>query len=323
MIIHRAEELPAAHDKIVIWSDAQTGLHGVPFGGYETRQESVLTLLELTERAHRVGAFGPLLIDTNDRPVSTIEEGYRSFAFCSAEGYVDVAVPDFVFCRWPEVGIDDYDETCQAVAAAGEQAAELDVVGWIGTTEAHPNRGVLHRLGREHPGLLDIERVQWVRDDSALQLSSAGGNARSLPDQARRWGALIDVEGGAYSGRLKLLLHSGRPVLIQDRPWREWFWDELVPWENHIPVQRDLSDLVARARWVLDNPLEAERIGRAGQDLARRLLTRTSAVAHWARLLSDVTRADTGAWAPPALLDVLTPTLTRLGCPLPHPSPRP
>jgi len=315
MIIHSTDELPAAHDKIVIWNDGRNGLHGVAFGGYETRQESVLSLLEAAERAHPVDAFGPLLIHTNDQPISTVHDGYRAYAFCTAEGYVDVAVPDFVFCRWPEVGIDDYDRTCRALAEAGEHPAELDVVGWIGNILSHPVRGVLHQLGLEHPDLLEIQGVEWVRVPSRTQLDSAAGNARSLPEQAARWGALIDVEGGAYSGRLKLLLHSGRPVLIQDRPWHEWFWDELVPWENHIPVKRDLSDLVARARWVKENPQEAAQIGRAGQQLAQRLLTRTRAVEQWSRTLAEAASEPATAWAPPSLLQELTPILRDLGVP--------
>jgi hypothetical protein len=309
MIIHITDELPAAHDKIVIWSDGSGGLHCVPLGGYETRQDSVLSLLQAAERHHTLDAFGPLLIHTNDQPVSTVQDGYRSYAFCTAPGYVDVAVPDFVFCRWPEVGIDDYDETCRAVADAGEHPARLDVVGWIGNILSNPVRAVLHRLGLAHPDLVDVQGIEWIRVPSRTQLGSAAGNALSLPEQVSRWGALIDVEGGAYSGRLKLLLHSGRPVLIQDRPWHEWFWDELVPWENHIPVQRDLSDLISRARWVKEHPDEAARIGRAGQQLAQRLLTTRSAVEQWARTLSDAALSPTKDWAPPALLETLTPIL--------------
>jgi hypothetical protein len=315
MIIHSPEECPAAIDKIVVWCDGRNGLQCVPFGGYETRQESVLRLLEAAERHGPLDALGPLLIHTNDQPISTTEDGYRTYAFCTAPGYVDVPVPDFVFCRWPEVGIDDFDETCRDVAAAGVHQAELDAVGWIGNIQSHPVRGVLYRLGREHPDLLDIHRVEWVRVASRTQLSSAAGNALSLPEQARRWGALIDVEGGAYSGRLKVLLHSGRPVLVQDRPWREWYWDRLVPWVNHIPVKRDLSDLVSRAQWVKDNREEATRIGQAGQQLARNLLTRPSAVEQWARTLSDAAQTPADAWAPPLLLEVLIPVLRQFGVP--------
>ena len=159
-----------------------------------------------------------------------------------------------------------------------------------------------------------MHHVQWVHDPSGLR--TAKQNHLSLPQQVRRWSALVDVEGLGYSGRLKLLLHSGRPVLVQDRPWHEWYWDSLVPMEHYIPVRRDLSDLVDQARWVQRNPEEAEQIGRAGQKLAQRLLTRASAVDEWGRTLSVAAQAGTEAWAPQALRDDLTPVLRRLGAPL-------
>jgi hypothetical protein len=315
MMIHSTDEISAAHHKILIWSDGQNGLQCIPLGGYETRQDSVLKLLKAAERNHPLDAFGPSLIHTEDRPVSKAQDGYRSYAFCTAPGYVDVPVPDFVLWGWPEVGIDDFDETCRRLAAAGEHPAELDAVGWIGSCHTHPVRSLLYRLGQEHPNLLDIQRVEWVQAPSGKQLSTSAGNALSLPEQVHRWGALVDLEGAGYSGRLKLLLHSGRPVLIQDRPWREWYWEGLVAWENYVPVKRDLSDLVPRARWVQDNWQEAARIGRAGQELARRVLTRASAVTQWARTLSSAAQTPSNAWASPVLLEALTPVLRKYGVP--------
>ncbi len=158
-----------------------------------------------------------------------------------------------------------------------------------------------------------MRQIEWVYDPSGLQ--TVKRNHLSLPEQVRRWNALVDVEGKGYSGRLKLLLHSGRPVLVQDRPWHEWYWDSLVPMEHYIPVRRDLSDLLDRARWVQQNPQQAAQIGRAGQKLAQRLLTRASAVDEWGRTLSVAGERGTDGWAPQALREGLSPVLRRLGAP--------
>jgi hypothetical protein len=147
---------------------------------------------------------------------------------------------------------------------------------------------------------------------SDVRLQTRGSNALSLPEQAARWSALVDIEGMGYSGRLKILLHSGRPVLLQDRPWREWWWDHLLPMKHYIPVQRDLSDLVERARWVQDHPNEAAQIGRAGQKLAQRLLTRTSAVNEWARILWLAAQTRHNPWTSPDLQEALTPVMREL-----------
>lgn len=314
MIIHAVAEVPPVQHKLVLWKSGRDSLHVVSLGGFQTRHEAVLTLVDQADQENDGPAFGPILIHTDDRPISTIDEHARSYAFCSAPGYLDVAVPDFVFGGWPEVGIDDFDQTAARMAAAGEQPAELPLAGWIGSCHLNLVRRALLGLGRTHPDLLDVHHVQWVHGPSGLQ--TVDQNHLSLPEQVGRWNALVDVEGLGYSGRLKLLLHSGRPVLVQDRPWREWYWDSLVPMEHYVPVRRDLSDLVDRARWVQQNPHEAEQIGRAGQKLAQRLLTRASAVEEWGRTLSVAGQTRAEGWAPHAVREHLGPVLGRLGAAL-------
>jgi len=312
VITHQVGDLPGVRDTLVVWRDRR-GLQAVGLGGFQSRHDAVLGLLGSADRSHDLPEFGPVLVHTLDRPVSTPEQPWRSYAFCTADGHLDVPVPDFVFGGWPEVGIDDFDQTCSAVRSAGEQAAQLPVTGWIGSVRTHPVRSVLLRLGQEHPDLLDVQQVDWVADPAQDRLRTSAGNSLTLDEQARRWSALLDVEGKGYSGRLKLLLHSGRPVLVQDRPWREWFWNRLVPMEHFVPVRRDLSDLVTQARWVQQHPQEAEAVGRAGQQLAQRLLTRRSAVEQWSRVLTDASRSPAQSWAPPALQEALEPVLHRLG----------
>lgn len=313
MIKHSVEHPPSVRDTLVVWQRGPGGLQALSLGGFQSRHDAVLDLLEQAEREYAVPEFGPLLIHTLDRPVSTVEQPWRSYAFCTADGYLDVPVPDFVFGAWPEVGIDDFDETCWRVQSAGEEPPQLRVTGWIGSVQTHPVRSVLLRMGQEHPDLLDVQQVDWVAGPAQGALQSAGGNSMTLDEQVRRWSALLDVEGKGYSGRLKLLLHSGRPVLVQDRPWREWFWDNLVPMEHYVPVRRDLSDLTTQARWVQQHPQEAANIGRAGQKLAQQLLTRRSAVERWSRVLKDAAAQPRDGWAPVALQTALQPVLRRLG----------
>ncbi|MFN2606298.1 MAG: glycosyl transferase family 90 [Acidimicrobiales bacterium] len=311
MIIHAVDEVPPVQHKLVLWKRAGDGLHALSLNGFQTRHEAVLALVDPADQQHNGPAFGPVLIHTDDRPIGAIGDDWRSYAFCTAPGYLDVAVPDFVFGGWPEVGIDDFDDTAASMAAAGDQPAELAVAGWIGSCGLHPVRSALLRLSEAHPDLLDVHDITWVYNPSGLQ--TVKQNHLSLPEQVRRWNALVDVEGKGYSGRLKLLLHSGRPVLVQDRPWHEWYWDSLVPMKHYIPVRRDLSDLLDRARWVQQNPQEAVQIGRAGQKLAQRLLTRASAVDEWGRVLSVAGERGTDGWAPQALREDLGPVLPRLG----------
>ena len=302
-------DLGAANRNMVVLWKGRRGLCALDLGGPETRHRSMLRVVEAADATMGLPTFGPLLVHTGDQPVCTPEAPWRAYAFCSSACHLDVAVPDPVFGGWPEVGIHDYDETCRAVAAAGAAPAERPVAGWVGSLGTHPIRGELHRIGAAHPAQLEVRQVEWgPRNAEGAQLGTATGTHLTLADQVGRWSALVDVEGIGYSGRLKVLLHAGRPVLVQDRPWHEWWEDDFRPMEHYIPVQRDLTDLLDRVRWVQAHREEAAAIGAAGQDLAQRRLTSAAAAERWAAVV-DAHGATHGPWAPPELRRALEPHL--------------
>jgi len=71
---------------------------------------------------------------------------------------------------------------------------------------------------------------------------------------------LLDIGGNGYSGRLKYLMFSRRPLLIVERQYVEFCHEELKPYEHFIPVKKDLSDLVEKTSWLLDNTIEGIKI---------------------------------------------------------------
>lgn len=239
-------------------------------GGHEGRNASVWRLVQMADAKYGLPNFPPVLVSTADRPV----EGALCF---SSAGGVGATVPDFLFDAWPEVGISDYERERQAVAEAGSTPAAEGVAGWIGNADTCPARRVLLALAGASP-LIRATHAPWPPD---------GTQRLTLVEQVQRWGMLIDLEGAGWSARLKLLLHSGRPVLLVDRPWREFFWPHLRPWKHFIPVLRDLSDLVDRVEWAHRHWSEALAIGAEGQRFARYWLTRDRALAEWACVLAD------------------------------------
>jgi len=313
--VHRAHPVPALHEKLLLWKrDGQ--LSALDFGGYETRHDSVLRLVQAADSVHALPDFGPILLHTGDRPINQGDRSWRSLAFAQAEGFEDIAVPDFLFDGWPQVGLGDYEQVCAAAARAGEQAAQTPRLGWIGNCDTSPVRWQLHQFGQRHPDLLDIHHVSWVPTPGSEQLSSAAGNHMTLEQQVRRWGLLIDLEGNGWSARLKLLLHSGRPVFMQERPWQEWFWPALAPMEHYIPVRRDLSDLVAQVTWALEHPEQASAIAGAGRAFAERRLTRAAALDAWAAILRRLAAQPVVPYAPHPVREALHPLLAQLGAPV-------
>jgi hypothetical protein len=312
MRTHTAEPTPEFHEKLLLWKSGGE-LGALNLRGYETRNESVLALVAEAERRHGLPEFAPLTVHTGDQPINTGDAGWRSLAFSRAEGFLDIAVPDFLFDGWPQVGIDDYEQACSGAARAGETAALDSRLGWIGNCDTNPVRWQLHALGAVNPELLEITDITWVPEPEHARLSTAAGNYLTIEQQITRWALLLDIEGRGYSARLKLLLHSGRPLLVQDRPWQEFFWPALEPWAHFIPVRRDLGDLLERVAWAREHPDEAAAIGRAGQLFARAHLSRGAAVAEWATRLAMLAEAPQLPYAPPAACRLLDPVLRNLG----------
>jgi hypothetical protein len=137
-------------------------------------------------------------------------------------------------------------------------------------------------LGDAHPDLICAKGLNGNFD----AVEHAYGDAfLSMEEQAARYRYFIDIEGGGYSGRLKLLLHSGRVVLLQDCPWREYFLSDLEPFRHFVPLKRDLSDLVERLQWLRAHPERDVEIASEAKMYAGRHLTRRAAVSIWARRL--------------------------------------
>ena len=232
-----------------------------------------------------------LVLITGDQPPDGASEPIMSYATRNETPNV-VAVPDFVFWNWPDVGIMDYTELTESMIAAGAIPPTDDRLFWIGNPEMHPIRKRLRDIAREDTRIL-ATGVRWVKQgrpegwSSDTLMSTAESNYVSLPDHCR-YKYLIDLEGIGYSARLKVLLFSGRPVFIQERPWREFFFDRLEPYGHFIPVKRDLSDLSSQLDWAEANPDKCKDIAARAQSLAKEHLTRHAAIAYFRRTILSI-----------------------------------
>ena len=81
-----------------------------------------------------------------------------------------------------------------------------------------------------------------------------------------------DRNSNAWSGLFEKLL-SGSVVLKVASPYnfRQWYYDELIPWVNFVPIDSDMSDLVEKIHWLHKNDDEARIIGENGARLANNL----------------------------------------------------
>lgn len=63
----------------------------------------------------------------------------------------------------------------------------------------------------------------------------------------------LNIDGTVAAYRLPYLLAGNSVVFKQDSTYYEHFYSELKPFVHYIPIKRDLSDLVDKIKWAINN----------------------------------------------------------------------
>ena len=236
-------------------------------GSYENRNESTIQIISLANSIYKWKDFSPILVQTDDIYNPVKFEGIDLYCSYSKKDTFQNLIPDFTFGFWPYAQINDYRETVSEIQNAGQNPPLIMKVGWIGQLMVN-TRKELMKYGETYPYIFDI-------------FDSKKSPFINMIDLISKYAFLIDVEGEGYSARLKLFLWSNRPLIIVDRPDKEYFFEYLVPWEHYVPVKRDLSDLLENTVWLLQNSDKAKRIAENATAFAMKYLTREAACKQW------------------------------------------
>lgn len=243
------------------------------YGCDSQRNDSLFWCIQQADKVYNWNDFSERRFYTND-----YETVSNSWSITSASDCFDRTVPDFVFHNWIGTLNRDYDEVVQTVSDAGLEPFTVNKVGWIGK-HSHDYRLVLMDIAKQNPDLFDCTLMDWGPD------WKTPSKFVSLEDLARTYSVMLDIEGYGYSARVKYLLWSRRPLLLVDREHKEYYYKWLMPWEHYIPVKHDMSDLVEKTRWCLDNYEQAKRIAENAYEFSRKYLTREACYSRWNEIL--------------------------------------
>ena len=247
-------------------------------GGYETRNPSTFWCIQKADEKYNWNDFNEIIIHTGD-----YENNDNDYTYSKQYNYNNL-VPDFNFHSWPQVGINDYEKFVKEIDNAGLKKFEINKVGWIGNKNTNIMRRKLVEIGDNNKELFDILDMYWIHSGNT-QLNSS--KYISTPELVEKYSILIDIEGCGYSGRLKHLLWSHRPLLLVDRPHKEFFFEFLNEWEHYIPVKRDLNDLIEKTKWCLDNYDKALIIAENAFQFSKLYLTSDACYDKWNNIICN------------------------------------
>jgi hypothetical protein len=249
------------------------------FGGYETRNPSTIWCIKQADEIYHWKDFPEITIYTGDK-----SESCTDYTYSKMNSYNNL-VPDFNFHSWKQVGISNYSITVDQIDASGQTPYKISKVGWIGNTGTHPLRKKLLEIGMSRPDLFDIMDMKWLPSTNTTLQSTT---YLSLSELVSTYQMLIDIEGVGYSGRVKYLLWSHRPLLLVNRPHKEFFFQYLTPWVHYIPVKRNLSDLIRKTEWCINNYERSLQIAENAFQFSKTYLTRQACYKQWDNIISNI-----------------------------------
>lgn len=206
--------------------------------------------------------------------------GHAQFSYASYRADV-IPVPDYYFFR--DRGYGDSDRLAQS---APDWDARSDEIIWRGrpnnlglfTTDPAmaDTAGVMQRM-RMALKCIDNPEIDFRfvgGRDTLMQgaLETAGLIGDPIPQNSwagRKFAIDIDGFASAWDNLLRRL-KMGCCMLKVDSPFgfRQWYYDQLVPFEHFVPIKADLSDLNDQIDWVRTHQDKARAIARAGQAVA-------------------------------------------------------
>ncbi len=128
-------------------------------------------------------------------------------------------------------------------------------------------RGKLCKLSNENPSILNAKITSYCQNITPVQEFS--GKYMNVTSQIK-YKIMIDIDGNSNSwSGLAWKLYSDSIVLKVESPYKQWYYDKLIPWMHYIPVKNNLEDLIEKISWILKHDKECEIIGLQAHNLVK------------------------------------------------------
>jgi len=194
----------------------------------------------------------------------------------------------------------------------------MNGTGWLSfSPEDLDNPAVLQRLRmvRRLKGMprTDVRFAEMHPSATVLRPLALRQGLLGSPMAARSWLGkkfAIDIDGytNTWSNLLIRMLYGCCVFKVESQfGFRQWYYDDLKPFEHYVPVSADMADFSEKIEWVRSHDLEAKAIAKRGQVLARTLTFGTQArraadiiEEHWDR--DDLSYATSATYAASAII---------------------
>jgi hypothetical protein len=204
-------------------------------------------------------------------------EGIPIFAMCKSLGSNrSILIPDFDALNQGYQVLQNQDVTRFEVP----WESKVQMMVWRGSTAQNGiiiTNSNFHQLSRvklcelsfQKPQLIDARFTIFAQlGEPVAYLEQFRGETIRFEDQFNyKYHMLVDGNASSYSASgWKFFTNS--LVFKSDSKWIQWYYSQLTPWVHYIPIKTDLSDLVEKLEWAIQNELLAKTIAHNSREFA-------------------------------------------------------
>lgn len=137
-------------------------------------------------------------------------------------------------------------------------------------------RIIAAKLSLSNPSLVDA-RISHARAAGCHSWTSGFYKAKDYSSDPKpqdyiqnfKYILVIDGISNTWIGFFSVMLSGGVPLVVESRDgFRQWFYNELIPWINYVPIKYDLSNLIEVINFLKNNDSFAKSIADRARALA-------------------------------------------------------
>lgn len=153
-------------------------------------------------------------------------------------------------------------------------------------------------LAEKHPDILDIGITNWNKrpkkyKSQPIQVIDTKKLNFTLKNKINneekfKYKYILYLDGHVAAFRLSGELASKSLLFIPESQYSLWFSKYLTPMQEYIPIKKDLSDLVEKTRWCIDNDLTCKQIANNAFKFYKKHLTKEKLLEYFANSLKEI-----------------------------------
>lgn len=153
-------------------------------------------------------------------------------------------------------------------------------------------------LAEKHPDILDIGIINWNRrpkkyKNKPIQVIDTTKFNFKLKNKINntekfKHKYILYLDGHVAAFRLGGELASKSLLFIPDSQYSLWFTKYLTPMKEFIPIKKDLSDLVEKTYWCIDNDTTCKQIANNAFTFYKKHFTKDKILEYFANSLNEI-----------------------------------